>query len=160
MFLSKRKGSYICPVCYGTNVKIKGLVNNEYVKKVTCKKCGFKFEVYTSDIIDRGIISTIALLNKKGYGTIFSCAGHPNDQYAAYIYFRDYETLRLLLERYPLPDSWFLDERYRAPRHGLIIRSKFNNKSRLGDIYKWTTSLPENCYYHYFRYGYTGNVMF
>jgi hypothetical protein len=52
--------------------------------------------------IDENFIEAIILLNKKGYYTMFCCAGHPNpkDVHSAYIMFEDGSILPYLPKGY------------------------------------------------------------
>ena len=154
--LNKKKGGYICPKCYSTQIKIKGVPDSDYIKYATCKKCNFDFLVLTGDLIDKGILETIVILNKKGYSTKFSCAGHNGDlsDNDAYIFFENFEQLVTVSKQYPIPESWDIDKNCSAKHIGFVIRSDYKKKTRLNDIYKWALSLPEWPTISEFQYGY------
>lgn len=73
----------VCPKCWN---KLEECECSDWPKKV--------------NQIDAGLCTTIKILNKKGYTTLFCCEGHYNDSYGAYIsaylYFRE-----------PIPDEYF-----------------------------------------------------
>lgn len=144
---------YICPKCCETDT-----INNKTksVAIVKCNKCGLVFLVSSSNEIDKGIIETIALLNRKGYTTRFSCEGHDDWKYwrkhpQAYIFFCERGLMREVVKEYPIPDSWFIDN----SAIGFILRSSAKHKTRLDDIYKWAESLPQKTF-NGFYYGYGG----
>ena len=87
-----------------------------------CPICGLEH----SNLLDRGIANTIRLFNDKGWNTLFSCSGHPDDFCKGYIYFNIpivNAVLRILDE---LPLSWYIDLAD-LKRNKLIIRT---NKTR------------------------------
>lgn len=148
--MGKKKDGYICPACFAVTYSYKGVPNDDYHTIGHCKKCGARFVVKTINLIDRGIIDTISVLNKKGYRTRFSCAGHEGIC-QPYIYF----TCKIgdaVMKEYPVPDSWTIDRRFDS--YGVILRSKCKELGRLNDIYNWAIRLPEKEIVSPFEYGY------
>lgn len=101
---------YWCPNCYrSTHINATGTLDIEYVKAkvqpriswdVICDKCGIDMVMLDTEVFEH-----VALLNKKGYKTIFSCAGH-SIYSPAYISF-DIETSNYLVdENISEPEYW------------------------------------------------------
>ena len=123
---------------------------------VTCPKCNCEYEAIG---IDPNIVDTIALLNKKGYTTLYSCEGNrisfkdinPDSLCNAYISFKD-NHMDVLSDN-PLPYNWNVD----LSLNEFVIRSNIPDgmpveeycseevlKERMDSIYKWAESLPNN----------------
>ena len=132
---SKYEGymGFFCPHCYKTFiVKSNASVDINHTNKnnkteivmypifsINCANCGWNFRIM--EWLDPNITPIIALLNKKGYITKFSCEGHVeyfyNEQLQeyyksysrGYIYFQN-PVQKNVLREHPLPEPWYLDE--------------------------------------------------
>ena len=126
---------------------------------ITCPKCG---QSSTYDhYLDPAITPNIALLNKKGYKTLFSCQGHnhrrdysnndtwgPVDSflnYGAYIMFCKEVNMENIIKKYPLPSIWKLDT-YPYLANGIVIRCDDDHDDlmlRMVTLYDWINMLPD-----------------
>ena len=126
---------------------------------ITCPKCG-QSSAY-DHYLDPAITPNIALLNKKGYETLFCCQGHNhqrdysnNDEwgpiesfvnYGAYIMFCKEVNMKDVIKKYPLPTIWKLDnDSYMYD--GTIIRCDDNHDDlmqRMVSLWDWINTLPD-----------------
>ena len=163
------KVAYLCPHCFNygiLDVSIKSLLTHANSKDNTwitmhhgirciCAKCNKYFE---QDPIDASIVSILAVLNSKGYTTVYSCEGH-NDVITttvdgdvktaiqAYITFKDGAVLNTLIDKYPLPENWHIDHDdldWEDENTTLTIRSEDKSKTnRLWFLMNWAENIPE-----------------
>ncbi len=130
-----------------------------------CKNCGNLMIV-----LDKEISEDIALLNKKGYVTEFSCQGH-SLQDCSYIAFDDNTTKTLLDKKTLPPDKWYYesanmylaDEDTYRPGEVIILRSVLQRfygdegilqllglsydelyKETMTNLHEWVKNLPDN----------------
>lgn len=134
--------SFICPNCFSVIKKYERDKKDEEFYIVKCKDCGNNMRIHFMNALDTRLANTIASLNKKGYPTKFSCVGHKygGGSDDAYIYFANYDDIDILYSN-PLPDTWHKDDNCEK-WNKFIIRSDYDNKNRVLDIYNWAQSLP------------------
>lgn len=101
-----------------------------------CEECGEYIEEFLT--IDGEIAPTISVLNKKGWKTLFCCAGHDGDS-SAYIYFKSNKYLKYIAI---LPKGWKLDVIDYTQRKDFIIRSKHGCYDSF-ELYEWAQRLPK-----------------
>lgn len=110
--------------------------------------------------IDELIIPSIAILNQKGYETVFSCSGHVADDYIdgecvpndnCYIAFKD-NIIELLPSNYSIPDGFIIEYCDSIPKlYETCIRKIYDsNQDRffqmldtVKELYAWALSLPK-----------------
>ena len=131
---------------------------------IQCKNCGNLMIV-----LDKEISEDIALLNKKGYTTEFSCQGHSLED-CSYIAFDDKATKALLDKKIIPPDKWYYEsadmylaneDTYR-PSKVIILRSVLQRfygdegtlqllglsyddlyKETMVNLHNWVKTLPD-----------------
>lgn len=120
-FITTIKGTigFFCPRCYkpiyattdykdNTHGTHKGEVCINLTYDINCPRCGYSF-IWDSHPLDPNITNALAILNSKGYKTLFSCEGHYvnkcNDY--AYIFFK-YPNQRHVLKYIPIEKPWSL----------------------------------------------------
>ena len=164
---------FFCQHCYHPWImKYKSSVNLAYIDDVPnnldysptvfenfilrCPKCG-KVNKFNS-FLDPNITETLALLNRKGWQTNFSCEGHPGEsvdyvinndtgigkevtEHVSLPYIWFYPSInRNVVEYIPLPKPWYLDKN----EDEFIIRCDTIDmaKERLHSLYLWADALP------------------
>lgn len=163
---SKASGTiaFMCPKCYNVELfegkigcvltpkrKLKKKDIYEYLMldmsiSYKCTSC----EEYAEQIfLDPNIAIAISILNKKGFYTVFCCEGHHEttietkdkrlSQENPYIYFKDDTILSYISGDFPLPKTWFVDNKEPGMT---IIRSKNSKENRIEDINIWVGMLP------------------
>lgn len=143
----------MCPVCFeiigtinqklvadintlknGTNKKI--IYNNINVHcRGECDKCHNNITEYIN--IDGDIAAPISLLNQKGWKTISSCSGNPENK-KAYIEFKDNNYIKYI----PIvPKGWRFDVSSYMKYKKYIFVSKYGEYNTV-ELYEWVKRLP------------------
>lgn len=159
--------TFICPQCHNRISRVTATIDMNVEKFVNgfvdtwlsqipnaegeCD-CGYNGEFIE---LDTDIVECIIKLNEKGWRTRFSCVGH-KDERDAYIYFYD-EVGKYASIFDTLPLSWYLDlENLKStlPMYDFdndcykrktcyVIRSEFDNTTRIKDLEEWIDTLPD-----------------
>jgi hypothetical protein len=150
----QNKICFFCDNCFNTyfidlNVKNHNLEYPYIFVSMYCTNCESEGNVFE---VDENIIDSIALLNKKGYTTRYSCGGHEyEDDSAGYIQFESSMKNKEIFTT--LPESWILEDltNKKDIYKSYIIRQKdklskhFTNEQLLkvnNELYDWVVSLP------------------
>ena len=154
-------GAFICPSCYKVIlakcnltrevcILDENLDDDGYVYiddfRIGCPFCNHRF-THHGNPIDPNIAYPLAILNSKGYHTMYSCEGHSlNDD--AYVVFSDFSQKSIVKEN-PLPNDWFMDntdllDDENKMQSRFIIRSYrgIKLKRRIEGLTYWAISLP------------------
>jgi len=149
---------FVCPKCFNPfllnmdyHIQIENINANNILDSVLvehdfslrCPKC--KHEFHVKYHLDPAITPHIALLNRKGYITDFSCQGHDdrtynikgyNSRVTNYAYIKFEKSINSILKEHPLIKPW-KKEPYNT------IRSKNTNLAEnMMTLWEWVNSLP------------------
>ena len=150
----KKKLSLLCPYCFSIEGEIVQNIETSFSRTYledgeklyahsiiymidgNCVNC----EQYVDEfiVVDHDIAPALSLLNKKGFKTVFSCAGH-RDGDIAYIFFKSINISKYIIPG-TLPKGWYVDVRD-FENNKFIIRSKHNEYDP-SELTAWAERLP------------------
>ena len=148
---------FYCPHCYTPiiinvnftiNINSSLFMTHDSIYTIKCPKCNYinRFEYY----LDPNITYAIALLNCKGYETVFSCEGN-NDSEPYIMFNHAYEGILNVKPRKP----WYIDFKSshvvlsdKGDDESLVIRCNKDTLlfNRINSLNKWAEELPYNEY--------------
>jgi len=156
---------FFCPRCFSP-IYCKQSINTSIITNfdavywrmnysINCPYCNHTFR-WDDDPLDPNITKSIALLNSKGYTTLFSCEGH--DEYGeAYVYFK-HPDQRHVAKYIPVPEPWKLristDRICRVEEYDVMCKLNYSKQfcidcdsntkleDRIKSLYEWAMKLP------------------